>query len=136
MSVKRKKILVLVCCPECGHYCECAVDRIWDVYRKGAGVGQIICSQCTYFGTRQTAWLGDAALNFTVRGERFWAFNLSHLLSIRSYLESVNRNQFGCESYWGYFHRKLPKGIIRGKSRAEAIRKINRTLAEFARPAN
>jgi hypothetical protein len=72
-------------------------------------------------------WPDDAYFQWSLRGDRLWAWNCEHARVLRDYLGSTLREP----SRYGIYARslgELPSRILDGRNRAAAVRKIHQTL--------
>lgn len=101
-------------------------ERLPDGHRfRDRGV--LRCGECHNVTAHELRWPEDAYFQWTVRGERLWAWNREHAQALRQYLESTQREP----ARYGLYARslrELPARILDARARTAIVRKIHQTL--------
>ncbi len=91
--------------------------------------GKISCLQCGYVNKTRIEWPVDAFYRGEVKGKLLWAWNKEHLIAIRDFIESADRNYRGVKYSSALYH--LPEHFKISKNKDACLKTLNKMITKI-----
>jgi hypothetical protein len=92
-----------------------------------SGWGVANCLHCGCRRKHRLSWPGDAFYAVSFRGVTLWAWNRQHLVALREFIASKERDAPRHRA-WGIAQARLPRPFVDAKNRDKAVARIDRVL--------